>query len=303
MEKLEQDNLEQEVTLEDSDPGNFFDDIEKQVNGSIIDDAIMDVVAEQAQPPATLERDPEPQAEQTDIWESDENPYKKRHSDSSREGKRLASIVKENERYAELIDVMKNDPSAAQALLDHMAGKNQAQEASNPRELFGLDEEFVFDMDDALDNPQSKSASVMNNWITTVANNIVENKVKEIEARQDETAKQADIRSKQEAFMKSRNMTQEQFDDWMGKVNETLSGGMDYEHLDKIVSPGVATENIAANTKKQILEQMKNVGKYPNTISSANSVPADDMNPDDAVFDMVKGVGQGTTMESLFGND
>ena len=183
-----QDNSEQDVTVESSDPGDFFSDLEQQVNGSIVDEVIADVVTEQAQSPATLERDPEQQAEQPDIWESEENPYKKRYSDSSSEGKRLAEIVKDNEKYSELINVMKNDPGAAQAVLTHLSGKEKAEEASNPRELFGLDKEFVFDMDDALDNPKSESASVMNNWITTVANNIVENKVQEIETQQQKTA-------------------------------------------------------------------------------------------------------------------
>ena len=118
-----QDNSEQDLTIESSDPSDFFSDLEQQVNGSIVDDVITDVVTEQAQPSATLEKDPEPQTEQPDIWESDENPYKKRHSDSSREGKRLAQLVKEDEKYRELINVMKNDPGAAQAVLNHISGK------------------------------------------------------------------------------------------------------------------------------------------------------------------------------------
>ena len=295
-----QDNSEQDLTVESSDPGDFFSDLEQQVNGSIVDDVITDVIAEQAQSPATLERDPEQQTEQPDIWESEENPYKKRYSDSSSEGKRLAELVKENEKYSELINVMKNDPGAAQAVLNHLSGKEKAPEASNPRELFGLDKEFVFDMDDALDNPQSESASVMNNWITTVANNIVESKVKEIEAQQQETAKQAETRAKQEAFMKEKGWTQDQFDNWMGKVNETLSGGMDYTHLDRIVSEGQKASNIADSTRKQVMNQMRNVSQYPNTVSSANSVSRDERTADDAVFDVIKNVDAGTTMENLF---
>ena len=78
MTEEQQANSVEEVTLEDTDSGDFFGDLEQQVNGSIVDDVITDVVNSQAQPPATLERDPEQQAEQPDIWESEENPYKKR---------------------------------------------------------------------------------------------------------------------------------------------------------------------------------------------------------------------------------
>ena len=299
MAEEKQANSVEEVTLEDTDSGDFFGDLEQQVNGSIVDDVITDVVKSQARPPATPQKDPEQQTEQPDIWESEENPYKKRHSDSSREGKRLASIVKDDDKYRELLDVMKKDPGAAQAVLNHLSGKEQQTAASNPRELFGLDKEFVFDMDDALDNSQSESASVMNNWITTVAQDIVNTKVQEIETQQEQNAKNADTRTKQQAFMKEKNWTQDQFDNWMSKVNETLAGGMDYKHLDRIVSSEQTANNIANSTKKQIMNQMKNVGQYPNTVSSANSVEKD-ASPDDAIFDIVKGIGKATTMESLF---
>ena len=93
MAEEQQANSVEEVTLEDTDSGDFFGDLEQQVNGSIVDEVIADVVKSQAQPPATPQKDPEQQTEQPDIWESEENPYKKRHSDSSREGKRLATIV------------------------------------------------------------------------------------------------------------------------------------------------------------------------------------------------------------------
>ena len=299
MAEEQQANSVEEVTLEDTDSGDFFGDLEQQVNGSIVDDVITDVVKSQARPPATPQKDPEQQTEQPDIWESEENPYKKRHSDSSREGKRLAAIVKDDDKYRELLDVMKKDPGAAQAVLNHLSGKEQENAASNPRELFGLDKEFVFDMDDALDNSQSESASVMNNWITTVAQDIVNTKVQEIETQQEQNAKNADTRTKQQAFMKEKNWTQDQFDNWMSKVNETLAGGMDYNHLDRIVSEGERANNIGESTKKQIMNQMKNVGQYPNTVSSANSVEKD-ASPDDAIFDIVKGFGKATTMESLF---
>ena len=39
-----QDNSEQDLTIESSDPSDFFSDLEQQVNGSIVDDVITDVV-------------------------------------------------------------------------------------------------------------------------------------------------------------------------------------------------------------------------------------------------------------------
>jgi len=55
----------------------------------------------------------------------------------------------------------------------------------------------------------------------------------------------------------------------------------------------------AKRRQRQVMNQMKNVSQYPNTVSSANSV-AKDASPDDAIFDVVKGVDKAVTMENLF---
>lgn len=51
---------------------------------------------------------PDSQEKQSGIdWESENNPYKMRYSDSSRENSKNQQIIKENEQYAAIINVMK----------------------------------------------------------------------------------------------------------------------------------------------------------------------------------------------------
>jgi len=59
-----------------------------------------------------------------------------------------------------------------------------------------------------------------------------------------------------------------------------------------------SAQNIANNTKQEMLGQMKAVRNLPISASNANSAP-DQRSPDDAVFDILKGMDEGA--ENLFG--
>ena len=59
-----------------------------------------------------------------------------------------------------------------------------------------------------------------------------------------------------------------------------------------------AASNVANNTKQEMLGQMKAVRDIPMSASNANSAP-DERSPDDAIFDILKGMDDGA--ENLFG--
>ena len=59
-----------------------------------------------------------------------------------------------------------------------------------------------------------------------------------------------------------------------------------------------SAQNIANNTKQEMLGQMKAVRNIPTSASNANSAP-DKRSPDDAVFDILKGMDEGA--ENLVG--
>ena len=80
-----------------ADSDNFFDDLEKQVNKGIYDESVDEgntTAPEQATPPSKVVS----KSNGVD-YESDDNPYKKRYSDSSREAQKLAAKSRENEPY------------------------------------------------------------------------------------------------------------------------------------------------------------------------------------------------------------
>ena len=76
-------------------------------------------------------------------WDSDNNPYKKRYSDSSREAVKQRETYKELEPFVPVLEAMKNDSG----LVDHVRNylQNGGAPAPSVRAQLGLDEDFIFD--------------------------------------------------------------------------------------------------------------------------------------------------------------
>ena len=88
-------NAAEEAVFGSSD--NFFGELESQVNGAIAD---TDFTPTEATPPnnAGPEQVTQQESQEGSIkvdWDSEDNPYKKRYSDSSREAVRLQDDIKD----------------------------------------------------------------------------------------------------------------------------------------------------------------------------------------------------------------
>ena len=100
-------------------------------------------------------------------WKQEAETAKKRYSDSTREAQRLmetnAALKQQLEqagdvaKFKPLIDQLKQDPTAVNALKDHWNGN------ADPKKQFG--EDFVFDAHEAVTNPNSDSAKALKQMI------------------------------------------------------------------------------------------------------------------------------------------
>ena len=153
MDDAEKANLEQVAPIEnDTVAEDFFSQLDKQVMGDVISQPIEEAQEQQITPV----RDPE--VEQQSAEKADN--LEKRYSDSSREAKRLNSQLQEIEPYMPLLNAMKEDPNLINHVRDYFQGGGSAPESV--KERLGLDEDFVFDYDEALSDPKSSSAKLFN---------------------------------------------------------------------------------------------------------------------------------------------
>jgi len=261
--------------LENSSPtDSFFEQLESEVNGGIADNTPVQETPQVTSGPETATRDQisEGPTETAIDWE-------KRYKDSSREATRIRGELDNLKPFVPLLDVMKKD----HGLVDHVRGylENGGAPAKTVKEELGLDEDFIYDQDEALSDPDSDSAKVFNAHV----DKMVQGKLAQtMQAQQQAVARdQQKNKRKQEAvdFIKKHNLSQEQFMDF---VAEAKKRPLSLDDAFYVINKDKANANVARSTKDDMLNQMKAVRDMPTSASGVNS-PKAERSPDDQIFD------------------
>jgi len=277
-------NPDIETALEGDEAGtmegstDFFDSLEAQVNGAINDDNIPQPETEQV----TQQADPGDTGNevQTD-WRTKAETLEKRYSDSTREAQRLKAEndnLAELSRFKPLIEHLKNSPDAVQALRENLGGKK-------PRSLterFG--EDFVFDAHEAMSDPKSNSAQVMQEYIAQNAQqqaSAIINKEKQQFVMEEQ---ELDMERQASDFKQRTGMSDVEFSDLQTRANEHVLTLDDVYYL---LNRDQVSKNVADNTKTDMLNQMKKVRDIPQSASNANSPGREAQSPDDKIFDVI----------------
>ena len=262
----------------------FFEQLESDVNGQIYDDEA------HSQPEQVTQQQADPQItgnEEVD-WRGEAENLKQRYSDSSREAQRLKAELNEAQeltKFRPLIEHLKNDPTAVDALRSHFSGQAQPQ----------FDEDFVFDAHEAVTEPNSDSAKALKQMIDVEADKRVNARLQQVQQQGAETAAKQRLVNEVDSFKQKTGMNDDQFNDMQ---NWAQSRELTLEDIYYLKNRGTAAQNVANNTKQEMLNQMRNVQSIPTSASNANSAP-DERSPDDSVFDILKGMDEGA--ENLFG--
>lgn len=271
---------------EDTGSDSFFDSLDEQVNGHILD--------EPTQP--ETEQVTQPQADSVDTgneeidWRTEAENLKQRYSDSSREAQRLKQELdnaQQYSQYAPLINHLQNDPSSVEVLKNHINAE------SNP--ALQLGEDFIFDGQEALTDPNSDSAKALRAMIDREADNKVNQRLAQEQEKNQQIVQQMQESQQIQEFMQRTGMNEDQMDamqEWANTRELTI------DDIYYLMNKEQAAQNIANNTKQEMLGQMKAVRNIPTSASNANSAP-DSKSPDDAIFDILKGMDEGA--ENLFG--
>ena len=288
---MQADSFEAAEASQPEGSEDFFNQLENEVNGGIIDDT----EATQSQPSGseqvthTLQDNGSENVTQSS---NDSTDWKKRYEDSSREAVRLSDQYRSVEPFVPVLEAMKNDSG----LVDHVRNYlvNGGKPAKSIQEQLKLDEDFVFDANDITD-PDSDSAKLMNAHVDKMVQGRVNQMLQAEQARAQEI-QQAKSRTTEEQTFKERNkMSDEQFDAFKVKAQEHI---MTLDDVNYLLNRDANNTNVANSTKKDMLNQMKNVRNMPTSASGANSQDPGRSESDD-VFDAIKGLDDG--VDNLFG--
>jgi len=263
----------------------FFENLEQQVNGQVYDESTQPETEQVTQQPT-----PASAGNENIDWKTEAETLKQRYAGSSREAQRLKAELNEAQelnKFRPLIEHLKNDPASVEALRNHISGQ------SDITTQFG--EDFVFDAQEAVTDPKSDSSKALKQMINSEADKKVNQKL-QAQKQQNQVAVAEMKKQRQiQDFVKRTGMNEDQLQgmqDWASQRELTM------DDIYYLMNRESAASNVANNTKQEMLNQMKAVRNIPMSASNANSAP-DQRSPDDAVFDILKGMDEGA--ENLFG--
>ena len=271
--------------------GDFFDALENDVNGAIQDETQpSEVTPPQESGPdqvTHVQSEEGSKKENTVDWEQ-------RYKDSTREAQKLHQEITDLKPFIPVLDAMKQDSG----LVDHVRNylTNGGKPSATIQDQLGLGEDFVFDQQEAMTDPNSDSAKLMNAHVDRQVQGRVQQMLSAEQQRAAETQNEINRRKEEEAFRAKHDMTDEEYE---GFVNAAKDHILTLEDVHYLLNKDKTATNTANSTKKDMLDQMKTVRTMPTSASGANSQGSKEQSVEDSLFDSLKGVDG--DLDNLFG--
>ena len=293
---LDMDSVMQGATDEESSSTDaFFDALEGDVNSAITHDNSTD---KEQVTPSTKVGDPSETGNSGELVEEakvepDQN-WEKRYSDSSREAQRLSAEVKNLEPLKPLLEVMQKDPKLIPYIREYLESGGKPDETV--QEKLRLDEDFVFDSHEAVTNPESDSAKVMNHMVNQQVEQRMQKHLKSERQRINASRAKGEMQKAEVDFKERHNLTNDEFRDFQEKAKGhrmTLDDAFYLVNRDKV------QQNVANASKQDTLKQMKNVRSIPTSQASANNAGEVKKSQGDQILDALKDLDSG--VDGLFG--
>jgi len=263
----------------DMNTEDFFETLDQQVNGAIIDEPSQ---------PTSEQSDNTQTSPNVEVQEevSEVDTLQKRYSDSSREAKRLNGKLSEIEPYMPILDAMREDPNLITHVRNYFEGGGQTPQTMT--EKLNLDEDFMFDADDAFSQPESDSAKVLGATIDGIVQRRLNGALQGQRVENQKLAKETDFRSRHE-------MTDEQ---WSEFTDFAKSKSLELDDIYYLMNRKNRDGKIADNVRQEVHNKMREVQQQPGTLATQGST-AVEQSPDDSVFDAI--LGSTNELEKAFG--
>ena len=263
-----------------SEGNDFFEALENDVNGAIQDD----VESSEVTPP--LQSGPE-QVTHVKSEEGSKNEtqvdWEQRYKDSTREAQRLHGEMSELKPFIPVLDAMKNDSGLVDHVRNYLTGGGKP--SATIQDQLGLDEDFVFDAQEAMSDTDSDSAKLMNAHVDRMVQSRVGQMIGDEKKRAAQTQSDINRKKEEESFRKSHSMTDQEYDGFVASAKEHI---LTLEDIHYLLNKERTAANTANSTKKDMLNQMKNVRNIPTSASGANSQGSKEERAEDVVFNTLK---------------
>ena len=269
---------------------DFFEALENGVNGAIQDEI----------PHSEVTPTPNSGPEQVTHVESEEGSknetkvdWEQRYKDSTREAQRLHGEMSELKPFIPVLDAMKNDSGLVDHVRNYLTGGGKP--SATIQDQLGLDEDFVFDPQEAMSDTDSDSAKLMNAHVDRMVQGRVGQMIGAEKERAAKTQAEINRKSEEVEFRQAHKMTDEEYNSFVGRAKEHI---LTLEDIHYLLNKDKTAANTANSTKKDMLNQMQNVRNIPTSASGANSQGSKEQSMEDNVFNALKSVDGG--LDNLF---
>ena len=299
--RTQKGNLDMETVMQgttddaSSSTDAFFDSLESDVNSVITQDNSTD---KEQVTPSTEVGDPSETGNGGELVEETktepDTDWQKRYSDSSREAQRLSAEVKNLEPLKPLLEVMQKDPKLIPYIREYLESGGKPDETV--QEKLRLDEDFVFDSHEAVTNPESDSAKVMNHMVNQQVEQRMQKHLKSERQRINASRAKGEMQKAEADFKERHNLTNDEFREFQEKAKGhrmTLDDAFYLVNRDKV------QQNVANASKQDTLKQMKNVRSIPTSQASANNAGEVKKSQGDQILEALKGLDG--DIDGLFG--
>ena len=289
---MQGDSLESMSNDNSGSSADFFSRLENSVNGGIMDTP--EATQNQTSGPQEVTHDLNGAGSAENVMQSNSSvDYEKRYKDSSREAGKWREKYKQLEQFVPVLEAMKNDSG----LVDHVRNylKNGGAPAQSVQEQLNLDEDFVFDQTEAMTDPNSDSAKVMNAHVDKLVQGRVTQMIGLEKERVFKAQKQNQRSIEEKKFKEKHNMSDEDFVVFKERAQKHI---LTLDDVSYLLDREKAAKNVAQSTKEDMLHQMQNVRNIPASASGSNS-QGEAKSDDRQVFENILGFDNKT--DNLFG--
>ena len=267
--------------VEETAPDDFFAQLDSSVNSGILEEADTFVSS------ASGDNKPQHvQGEGQKQSQEDVETLRQRYSDSSKEGKRLNGQLNELQPYMPIINAMKDDPNLVTHVRNYFEGGGQTPK--NMKEQLKLDEDFVFDPDEAVSDNDSDSAKVLQATIDGVVQKRLGDTLNKQKVENQRLSQESDFRQRYE-------MNEDEWGDFRDFAKTKTLTLDDIYYLKNRES---RETNIAKDASTQVAQQMKSVNQRPQSLATSGSQEVES-STEDQLFNSILGIDK--DLESAFG--
>ena len=285
------DSFEDAESSSSAGSEDFFNELENAVNGGIQD---TEVTQQDSGPDQVTHVNQQVGSENVKSAQPDNSTdWETRYKDSSREAIKWRDQYKEVEQFVPVLEAMKNDGGLVEHVRDYLV--NGGAPAKSIQEQLKLDEDFMFDQQEAMTDPDSDSAKLMNAHVDKMVQNRVGQMLKGEQQRAQQLQMQRQRQAEELAFKQKNNMSDADFEAFKADAKQHT---MTLDDINYLLNRDKANTNVANATKNEMLNQMKNVRNMPTSASGANS-QGETKSADREVFDSI--LGTDNNADNLFG--